>query len=645
MSDPRDASGRAEWPLALLVGALAAAPGLLPGAEQHLDNSPHGLELHLLARDILPLERWPSGWSTRANAGAAVFQLNAPLAWLPLALLVQAGLALDVAVRLGAPVANAVVALGAWALARRLFTAPGVGLLAAALAATTPMDLVGAGGALGGMWPHRLANGVLLLGLAVSPERRRPASVGLWLAIIGLLHTFAALFAAPLLIGRAALHLRAGQRRQALDLVVGLGLAALLVSPHLGPLLDARLRALPPPWPAPLSALAQLLFVPVDAVALREGRTGEVLGGLGGGLQAAILWAGAAIALRAGAARLRAARAAAWLGAAVVGWTATALICQGAAIAVLGPNPWRHLAISRLGLALAAAAGLAAVLPASGRRLVAVVALGAGVAVGFQQLALRLDPDVAASFAALDRTWTEVARAQPGARVYQVDTFRRSDAPPGTERIHPGGLEAARTGLSVVGSWYGVTPDAVVNPASSDRGLLMGAPEEQLSDLAAWVDSRMAQLGASVFITHRANHQSALAGDSRFRLLADAGPFTAWARTGPTLPLVGVAPPGSAEVGRASPTRIEARLAGAPPLPFRVRVAAHPWWRGAVNGQPVALSLSPETGLLEGAAPQAGDLVLTWTDQGRPWRWAGLSGLLLLALVWVADRRGPQRFS
>ncbi|MCK6517757.1 hypothetical protein L6R46_22175 [Myxococcota bacterium] len=639
MSDQEDTGGRAEWPLALLIGALAALPGLLPGAEHHLDNSPHALELQLLASEVLPVQHWVSGWSPRANAGTAVFQLNAPLAWLPLALLVQLGLGLEVAIRLGAPVANAVVALGAWALARRLFVMPGVGLLAAALAASTPMDLVGVGGALGGMWPHRLANGVLLLGLAAAPQQRRPAAVALWLALIGLLHTFTALFAAPLLVARAALHLRAGQRHDALNLLVAVAVAGLLISPQMGPLLDARLRSLPAPWQAPLPALAHLLFVPVDLIDLRLAGSGAVLGGLAGALQSAALWAGAAIALFTGAARARSSGVGVGLGVAVLVWTAVALVCQGAGFELLGPNPWRHLAITRLGLALTAAVGLAAVLPALGRRIAVVAAVCAGGAIGLNHLASRLDPEVAHSLDDLQQTWIQVAAAHPEARVYQVDTFRRGDAPPGTEDIHPGGLEAAQTGLSLLGSWYGISPDAVVNRASSELGLLMGAPEVELTDLPGWIDSRMMQLGATAFITHRAAHRAALESDGRFKLIADTGSFTAWARTGPTLPLLGVKSPATAVEGDASPTRIESLLVGTPPLPFRVRVAYHPWWQGSVNGDPVPLTMTPDTGMLQGVSPQAGDLVLTWTDHGVPWRWTGAGGALLLVLLALRDLR------
>jgi hypothetical protein len=639
MSSQREPEGRAEWPLALLIGALAAIPGLLPGAEHHLDNSSHALELQLLANEVVPHQHWASGWSPRANAGTAVFQLNAPLAWLPLALLVQLGLSLDVAVRLGAPFANAVVAVGAWALARRLFTTSGVGLLAAALAASTPMDLVGAGGALGGMWPHRLANGVLLLGLAAAPARRQPALVALWLAIIGLLHTFVLLFAAPLLVARAALHLRAGQRQEALNLLVALAVAGLLMSPQLGPLFDARLRVLPLPWQAPLPALAQLLFVPVDVIELRGAGTGSVLGGVAGATQAAVLWGGAAIALLTGGARTRSRGVVGGLGAAVLVWTVLALVCQGTASELLGPNPWRHLAITRLGLALAAAVGLLVLLPALGRHIAVVAAVCAGAAVGLNQVQVRLDPEVARSLDNLDQAWSEVAAAYPGARVYQVDTFRRGDAPPGTGNIHPGGLEAAATGLSLLGSWYGVSPDAVVNAASSDRGLLLGAPEAEIVDLSGWIDSRMRQLGAVAFITHRAAHRDALSSDGRFQLIADTGSFTAWARTGPPLPLLGVEPPGTAVQRHTSPTRIETLLDGAPPLPFRVRVAYHPWWQGTVDGVPVPLTKAADTGLLQGVAPQAGELVLTWTDQGRSWRWTGMSGLLLLVPLALWDRR------
>ena len=60
---------------------VSLLPCLQPSVAVYVDNAPHLVEVAAMA------DAWPAvvSWTDRANSGMVVGQLNAPLAWWPLA--------------------------------------------------------------------------------------------------------------------------------------------------------------------------------------------------------------------------------------------------------------------------------------------------------------------------------------------------------------------------------------------------------------------------------------------------------------------------------------------------------------------------------------------------------------------------------
>lgn len=635
-SDRRDALTVA------LTALLAALPGALPGAEYYLDNAPHVLEVALLANEILPAERWFMGWTDGANTGMALGQLNAPLAWVPLALLVKLGLPVAGLTRLMGVVGNVVFALGAWRLARCLLADRRAALLAAALAATSPIDLWGVGGALGGMWPYRLANGVLLLGLAAAPARRTAGTVGLWLATLLMLHTFTgqAAFYFGALAGLYALWTR--DWRAAAHLAGGAALALLATAVFWLPLLDPKLRGFVTMWrTAPWEMLA-LLTVPVEVYGVRMRDELVVLGGGLGWLHATVLLGGAALGLL--RARLADPVRTRLLGAAVVLLAILVVLMHNTGLDLMGPNPWRHLAHWRVALAIAAGAGLVTLLPRSPAlpALVGLLLALLSATIGHQQVPHRLRADASAALSALEATWSELLAQGPVGRVYQVDTFRSPSAPAVLGWSHPGGVPAARHDVDLVGSWYGVTPVPSVYGAASEAGILLGEGRQAVTadpGLAPWLAHRLRLYGVDAVVTVDVEMGAALDADPTFTLVSQHLPFAAFRLADSGFERLGARPPAQVEELELERGRASATLTGDGPIAFRLRESHHPWWEASLDGQPVALAEDPSSGLIVGEAPGPGSLVLTWRDRGRRWWPLSALGLSLLGAALARARR------
>ncbi len=641
---PRHTDARDTIVVALLA-CLAAAPAAWPGAEYYMDNGPHTLEVALLAREILPGEHWYMGWTDGANAGMALGQLNAPLAWVPVALLARLGLPIPGLLGAAALLSNVVFALGALRLGRVLFADRRAALLGAVIAAASPMDLWGVGGAMGGMWPFRLANGIVLLGLAVAPARRRAATVGLWLSLVLLLHSFSGQEAFAL-AGVGVLYALARRRvGEALQLVGGIAPALLVTSAFWVPLLDPALRGFGEVWRTTPRELAALLFLPVDVFDLRGAHVLTLIGGPVGWTWAAVTLGGAAAALRlaswAAPARVRR------LGLLALSLAVAVALAHLTGSGLLGPNPWRQLAQWHAALALLAGAGLVAALRRAGIAsacwIIATALAALSARVGAHEVPLRVAGDTATTMAALEATWADLAVLPELGRVYQVDSFQAARGPAAMRGSHPGGAPAARHDIDLVGSWYTMTPSTSVVLASAEGAGLLGTPRQSIDDLAAWLEFRLSAYGVDAVVVNDAELDIALHDSDAFALVTRHGPFAAYRRTTPPLPVLGVKPPARVDELMESRGHVEADVKGEGegdgPIPFRLRQSFHPWWRATLDGQPVALREDPDTGLIEGELPAAGHLVLQWEDHGRPLRPLSALGLLLLAAAGMISAR------
>ena len=598
--------GFTSW--AVTVAAVVAVlPAVLPGAELYLDNAPHLVEVRLLAEQVLPGAAWFTGWADGPLAGFAVGELNAPLAWTPLALMVAVGLPVVPLYGLATVGSNVVLGLGMLRLARRVV--PSGALVAALLAVSAPADLYGIGGATGGMWPFRLGCG---LGLWWWAGPRGLARDAAWLSLILLTHTYPGVMAFGFLL--------LVRRQHAL---APLGLASLVTSGFwvpiaFGGLADA-LRA-PYPW-SPLE-VAVLHLLPVDVFGWQLG-VRALLGGSWSLPWAAVVVFGAAVGLRRGRPGPVPVLA--------VGGVAAVLLLE---LALLGPNPWRYLVAWRLGLCLLAARlvpwTLAAVLPVC------------AFAVGWQESTRCLGED-AAVCGALASTWTELADAAPEGLVFHQDPFWKGDAPGALVGGHGGAMLSVATDLPVIGSWYGVTPIATVGPTASDVGVLFGREEGAMLADPEGLHARFRRLGVGAVVSVTPALADFLDADHRYRRVTRTGPLGAW---------VLEAPPQQAIGARLGPVTLleETRgrlLAEVPAGPLRIRRSHHPWWVATIDGVELELERS-ELGLLTADVPAAGTFELQFTPRLVGSRWLSLLGLVLLVSAGrraqAADRGGRERY-
>lgn len=578
---------------------VSLLPCLQPSVAVYVDNAPHLVEVAAMA------DAWPAvvSWTDRANSGMVVGQLNAPLAWWPLAGAVRAGLPLVPLYVACVFLSNLVFAFGAYRLGRRL-VGEDAGWLAAVLLTTSAFDLYGIAGAAGGMWPFRLSCGLLMYGIGA---RWRS---GLWLAAVMLLHTFTAV--AAVLV---TLVLAAREPRRLLHL----GLALLLSALWWGPLLDPSLRGFSGFWEmGPLDTLL-VMFFPAEVLPWRL--LGEVspVGGAPGLAFLVVAGLGAAMALF--RRRLDDRVLALQLGAVV------AVFVVGGAVlyplfefSLLGPNPWRHYLWVRVALALAAGVGLS-VLPLRAQGLLVVgLAILAAWAGGRE---LQMSPGLLDD---LEATW-ELA---PDGRVYHEDSLFKPGAPTDLTRGHAGALLG--TTREVLGSWYTVSSVPTVGPSASEAGAILGQVAQQL-DLQQ-LHRSLRTYGASSLISVSGLQ---LSEGGYFEDLGGHGPFRAWRVVGEDQPILG-SRDGEVSLVSTRPTEVVARV---PEGPFRLRKSWHPWWSATLDGEPVELKAGL-SGLVEATAPRAGQLVISWSNSGAVWAWVSLLGLVLAgALEWPRRRSSP----
>ncbi|MCP4804786.1 MAG: hypothetical protein GY913_30120 [Proteobacteria bacterium] len=580
-----------------LLAALAVAavlPALLPDTALYVDNAPHLAELVVLA------EAWPLpvAWADH-QAGMAIGQLSAQAAWWPLAGLVRLGLPALPLYLLAIVLSNIVFALGVERLGRRLVS-PEAGLFAAVLAAASAFDLYGIAGAAGGMWPFRLACGVLAFGIGA---RWRS---GLWIAAVCLLHTFAAVIVVLVTLVEAV-----KDRRRLIDLAVGLALCAGWWIPLLAP----ELRSFPAFWDMGLADVGLLLFFPVDVMSWRLG--GEVVA-VGGpaGLAFHVL----AIPLALLGLRSKLADRRLGLELSVV----LALVLVGVVVvypltgfSLLGPNPWRHLLWWRVALALSAGAGLAT-LPRAASMAVGGAAVLAATLAGFHEIPVPSDlrEDLEATHALVEG---------PG-RVFHEDTFFR----PGVERHLARGHAGALLGLrdtTVVSSWYSVASIPTLRQTASEAGATMGTRTSDLT--AAQLRSRLKLYSVDRAVS-TTPEVAALLAELGAVELGRHGPFVAWQLKAPML--FGARGAG-AVISVDEPQRVVAELDG--PADFLYRRSWHAWWSASLDGAPLLADHSAETGLIVGSTESAGRLEVSWAPRGLAW-W--LLALPALGAVWWRRR-------
>lgn len=576
----------------LVVAALVAVlPALGADVALYIDNAPHLAELDALA------EAWPSpiAWSDH-QAGMVVGLLNGQAAWWPLAGLVRLGLPAIPIYIAAIALSNVVFVLGVDRLGQRLLN-PKAALAAAILAGASVFDLYGIAGATGGMWPFRLACGLLLYGIGA---RWRS---GVWLAIVCLLHTFVAIAAVLVTLVFAI-----RDRRRLIDLAIGLVICA----GWWVPLLDPALRGFPGRWSLGPADAGLLLMAPFEIVPWLLSREVVLLGGPAGLLGTLVVFPLAAWGLRS-AARDR--RLALELTAVVAVFVVGALVLHPLTeIAFLGPNPWRHLIWWRVAVALSAGAALAT-LPRSASLVACGMAVVGAVAVGAQQIPI--DRELRADLDAVH------ALVQDRSRVFHEDTFQRFGVTGTLANGHGGALLGTR-GPAVLGSWYAIAPVPTIPALSSESGATFGVRTSELSPDAVVGHLKRFSADAAVTTTPELAALFAAAGVPE---LGRHGPFVAWELKAPLL--LG-ARGAQAQVLRDDADRVDAAIHGG--ADFLYRRAYHPWWTATFDEQPIELVVDPQTGLQAGTTPGRGRLSIRWEPQPGPWWLAGVGLLAALAV-------------
>lgn len=621
--------------LLCVVSVLALSPIFLDpvAVGLYFDNAPHLAEVQSLAQgDFLS----HTVWAPRLNAGTAVGQLNGPLAWMTLAALQRLGLGGLWLYIAGILSSNVVFTLGIRKVAERLSADPMVGLIAGLIAACSLMDLYGFAGAASGMWPHRLANGVFLLGWPLMFGRldsRRAGGLALWLGLVSLLHTFSAVVGFGCLAA-VAVHRAFFNRREAgLLLAAGAG-AALMTSGLVVPLLlEPGLRLVRAGWKVgPLDSLL-LLTLPFQLDAWVGRNELRLLGGAVGWsallpvvLTPLGLWRARE---RLGSVELR-----------LMGLGVFGLILVGAVLfpyadfRLLGPNPWRHYVWLRVLLAILAGWALAPWVRSTAAGLgLAGVLLVPAVVTGSAELSGQGEVR-----GELEQAWAAIPDG-PG-RIFHQDSFGVKDAPAALFRSHAGAALYTQRDLPVLGSWYTVSPTPTVAWTTTESGLIFGVAPAEVSD--PFVEARLKLYGVDRVVSVGQRFRAILRRAPSANEVYTGPNFSVFVLDTPAMAVLGTPPPATVEVLSAGEDRVQAQIHSDGPTPFRLRMAYHPWWRAELDGLAIELEEGADNGLVQGVAPQGGTLTFRWEDRGRHWWLLSLLSVLGLMAIWrPALRRTP----
>ena len=637
-----------------LLALIPVLPAVLPGAETYLDNPSHLVEVRELS-EILREDQWFSGWGTRANAGMAVNQVNAPAVWAGVAALGWAFGALPMYIA-GILASNVLFTLGAWRFFRR-FAGEDAAWLGAALAAVAPQDLYGYAGAAGGMWPHRLANGLLLWGLgATSPQS--PGRIGVWLAAVLLCHTYSGMDAAGVLGVAIVLDVAARRWGDAARHVGGAAIGALISAPFWVPLLGSGVR---PDFAGEIrfwnlgDHLAEI-FLPFSPVRLNDPLSWQFLGGPLNFAWSVLLGAGffgawtIRDALRSRARALTTTPALAgpiFLGILLIVVMAVVPITLTEAF---GPNPWRHLAVVRAVLCGVAGAGLVALGYGVRSAITGLIFAAAlvGAYAGVLEMRIPLDPKITSHHENIRAVWADLAEVGVKGRVYHQNTSFRDGAPAALRFSEIGALVAWETDLPVLGTWYTISAVASEpHMRSSSEGLFGQEAERWYRDAPAFFErARAFDIGAVVAVEPRL--ASFLSKRVEAKKVAEYGPFTGFlldtGGLGPFACPAAVACEGATEGRGWAETRVRADTATAERV-VGVRQTWHPWWSATLDGVPVPADREVGTGRLTLTLPPfTGEksLRIAWEDPTRWTAWLALLGAALAAVAWRA-RRGARQ--
>lgn len=626
------------WSLLVVTAAvLAVAPMLLPGGEFYMDNAPHLLEVQAAALQILPQDHWFTGWIDHAEMGFAVGQINAPLAWTPLAALVWLGAPLVGSYLAAIALTNIAFSLGFLRAARHFLGNGPAALWAGLLAAVAPADLYGISGAAGGMWPFRLASGLFFWGAVAAWSLGARA---LWLAALLLMHTYVGVVGFGWVGVALLLALWKRNLPKALEEGVAIGLGAGLAAffwmptrePGLLPFVnDSLSNLLYRPW-----AMAAFCLGSPDMLKALIYNRPAWLGGLGSVVSSVGMVVGLAGCIG---------RRPVWspssrhLAIALAGLAAIVFVVVPTLKWIgLGPNPWRYLSFVRQGLFLFAGWGLARWVPARlGAPLAAVLVAGT-VAVGWNLATCRYKPEVEETVTALEATWQDLAAAAPKGWVYHDDPAQDQASPDALYDSHIGSLLPLRHGLREVGSWYGVTPIWTYKKTTAQANKIFGESVKSIGPVV--FQERLDRYGIGAVITASPATEELVARVPRLHRISNHGPFSAYLLDDPKTSLA----EGPGTIKELERSRDRYRLETDQPGRVDLRIGWHPWWTATLNGTPLPLEKDPETAMLTTTLPEKGVLELRWVDQGDTGRRLSLLSLLALASLFLLRRVQPTFF-
>lgn len=632
----------------LLAACVAARSILLGGYLTYLDNPVHLAEIESLARG----ERW----SEIGFYGFPLSTLHSPLCYGLLARLVALGLPAGPLYAFCLMLGYVAPALALYAVVRRELGP----WLAGGLAYLVLMEstaIVGVGSALGGMWTYHLGVGLVIvlaarLDRALS-EKGHWHEVALLLGLIGLVHSFALVGAALLIVtfvvGALLRRERLGSMLPSLALV---GLTAAMASAvYWYPLLTTTTASLSEQQTLAPRRLLSMLLLPVDTIHQLARRPGlglrgelymldalpsllVVLGGLAGAV-VSVRSARAAFLARAGASY-----------ALVV--VLCLLIAHYRPLPFLGPNPWRLLVVARVGLALACVPLLSLLERRSAAResrarsaMVVAAALACAYFFGLPLRHWESGP-MRAALVEAETVWRWIREHASSAdgRVYVQDTFYAAPEYRGLNESHLLTLTSQHVGLPQAGAYYGVTPYATARWSRSEFRLLFGQPlgSEGLA-------SRMSQSNSGLLLLYHVGppERTVAAGLPTFELAFAYGRFSVWRFLRHTNqwvePLAGDCTLSNVE-HRAGRIGFDAACARAPGS-VRVKSAWHPWWRvEGEEGEAAARLVRGERDLIgvEGLEQGVQHVTLVWREPVAL-LWVTAAGWLAIAAWWWVARR------
>lgn len=540
-----------------------------------LDNPAHVAEILALARGSV------GGWSDVAFCGLPVTLFHSPLLYGGAALLVRAGVPIDVIYPLGCVAGLAVPSLACFVVARASLPPVPATMIATALL-LRPEAMTGLQSPLGGMWPFALALAgfTLLVGrLGRQQEAWRSVRIACLVGLTSSLHVLGVALVALAWCAHLATQAhrwresRARLTRDAFATLAGLAIGA---GSYL-PFVLSRAWMVAPTSATSLRTLLAALAGSVDDASTSLSALPPLALGLAGCL---------------GLLRLRARQDEVPMLGAVLAALALALLFVAPHVDALGVYALRIVPVLRVALALASLPFVAwawASVAARARTIavVAALALTSGTAaawgLGLGASALETSDPAYAEIAEL-WTWLRTHRTGAWGRVYVQDTFRATGWPEGARASHVLARTHDETGVDQVGAFYSSFPAPTSEWTRAERDRLFGRSVTTAAD-AAFVVAQLEAVGATHLVIVSARVREVLASEGALEERYRSERITVYERRGATRGFVAVTD-GSAvvrAVERPSPGRtgIDVSVTGGP-ASFVVRDAFHPWW--AVHG-------------------------------------------------------------